>query len=361
MRAIFVSLICLTLAGPANADISNQTIRAYNQALEAGTDAPAIEAASLNLIDEAISSPDNEVSGLLAFESAWTLCRIGLCPKALEAARFAQSQPVRPNGTDPSLEMRTVLTSFIEWKIDDSKENREQLVYHLASLETGDVSMVSMTAHKEHYTYCANKGAWRDARQAAEAAVEHTVPYKEELFNEYAQAELIRIAAAFNTRPKIDHYKSMLSLEREIETVIIEQTAETNLSDEHPLSSLNHRISAWAGGISAYLLSTNKRRQVQATNAEFPPNPALTVDTSDFCPGAFDAPPRLELIMGFDVKNGKTTNVRVLAAVPAGVFDKEGIRAITALTWSPEEGADTSQCSMVRRNLIYPISFVIRR
>ena len=68
MRAIFVSLICLTLAGPANADISNQTIRAYNQALEAGTDAPAIEAASLNLIDEAISSPDNEVSGLLAFE-----------------------------------------------------------------------------------------------------------------------------------------------------------------------------------------------------------------------------------------------------------------------------------------------------
>jgi len=376
MRTLFILAICIYLAGLANADISNAKIKAYNEAVNAGSDLDAIMSASIDLAVEAINNPDDESASLLAFEAAWMLCQTGNCDKGAKAAAFSASQPEGPVGAYPSLNTRKVLASYITWKSDDSKTNRNKLVSSLASLTSEDVSQISVTAHREHFLYCTSKGAWQDAAKAAAAAADHTSAFKNELFDEYAFAELTRITSDFNSRKRIEHYESITQLERDLNTTL--KTLEETQPDANTaiLETLSYRTQAWKGAIGAYFVTTDKERTVKRIDAKFAAVEGSETDTlpreTDFCQGGFDSPPRVEypesaaedgrigsLIVGFTVDHGETKNVRVLAAVPENIFDKEAIKAIDELTWSPAPSIDTSKCSLVHENLVYPIIFTL--
>ena len=369
MRLHLIFLIGLLFTAPAVADISNETIRAYNEALSAGEEPGIIETAEA-LANEAAASPDIEGADAMAFEAAWMLCLVNECKNANDAASFAAANVSGVETDYPSTELRNVLASFAAWKEDDSNSNRRTMVARLAELDADDVSIVSMTIHREHFIYCANKRAWKDATKAATAAANHTAAFKNEVFEEYAFAQLNAIIAAFQNRPDVDQYHDMLQLRQEIEenrALLQESSPDT---ENTGLTKIGYRTDAWTGALQAYFISTGDQRKVDRIEETldldgFP----VQEDTSDLCEGDFNGQPQIEyprealrdlaigsIIVGFDLSNGKTENVEVLAAVPEGIFDEAAKKAVEELTWSPAEGIDLSSCSMERSNIIYPFT-----
>lgn len=357
----------------AAADISNEKIRDYNEAVAAATDMDRIMAAALALAEDAMDNPGNETATLLAFEAAWTLCQIGQCDKAGDAAKFASTQTAIPDDGYPSEGTRQVLNSYIDWKTDASNANRNKLAKSLANLEQDDVTQISLAAHREHYQYCTSKGAWRDAAKAAAAAARHTERLKSDIFEDYAMAEYTRISSEFNASQTSRTYEDAIVLRQEVDARIKELHAANPEASIDFLQQLSYEVNAWEGMANAYLVSTGKDRQVRRIREKFPDIDAEPEDTSDFCQGNFDAPPYVtypqsaaasgrigSLLVGFTIDNGRTRDVEVLAAVPKGVFDEEAIRAISELTWSPAEGVDITQCSMVRENVVYPLIFSLQ-
>ena len=372
MRFQLLVLAGLTFIGTAAAQISNETIQAYNVAMQAGDKDMIIPAAEA-LAREAVANPEHDIAQATAFEAAWMLCLVNACTNAAEAATFAAATPPDNEDAYPSAELRNVLASYVAWQENDSRGNRREMSAHLSELSADDISLVSITIHREHFLYYTQKGAWRDAERAAKAAADHSAAVKDEVFEDYALAALTGIAAAFNGGPKIEQYRDIQALRQEISAVRAELYNTSPDTTNAFLDKIGYRSDAWEGALQAYFNSEGRRRKVKQIQDEFDLDDTLVQeDTSDLCAGDFDGPPRIaypsraldrlqygSIIVGFDLNNGKTENVQVLAAVPEGVFDDAAKRAVENLTWSPAEGIDPSSCSMKRENIIYPFVFAI--
>lgn len=370
MRLLYLLLAFFLTASLANADISNARIKAYNEAVNAGSDLDAIVSASVELAEAAIENPDDENASLLAFEAAWMLCQTGNCGKGAKAAQFAADQPATAEGVYPSLQTRELLSSFITWKTDDTKANRETLVSKLANLNAEDVSQISVTAHREHFLYCASKGAWRDAEKAAAAAAMHTSSFKSDLFDEYAFAELTRITSAFSVRKDVALFEDINQLKLDIDTTLREIRNTNPEATPETLDTLGHRTTAWEGAIGSYFYSVGLERKIEPIKEKFSTLRAETPSEADQCPGGFDRPPRIRypesaaatgrvgsVVAGLTIKNGEPVDIKILAAVPEKTFDREVIRALKSLKWELSEEADPSKCTPDRENIVYPFVF----
>jgi hypothetical protein len=370
MRFYVFVLASFLFVAPAAAQLSNETIGAYNEAVQAGNPVMIIAAAEA-LAEAAMATPDNDESSAMAFEAAWMLCLVNECENAGDAAAFAAADIPTVEDAYPSAKLRNVLASYTAWKADDSKRNREEMVSHLFELGPDDISRVSLTVHREHFLYCAQKGAWRDAERAATAAAEHSAAVKSEVFEDYALAKLTSITAGFNARPKIEQYRYIQELREELRRTMSEQNTALPDTPNTFLEKIGYRADAWEGAMNAYFISVGDQKKIEQVREDLGLDdaPALE-DTSDLCEGGFDGPPQIDyprdalrnfsigsVIVGFSLNNGKTENVEVLAAVPEGVFEAVAKKAVEDLTWSPAEGVDTSSCSMVRENIVYPFVF----
>lgn len=376
---IFVLAILLTVCGSANADISSAKIKAYNDALLSASSATDIRQASEALGAEAIANPDDESATLLAFEAAWTLCRIGACDKAAEAAAFAAGQPTTDPAAYPTPETRAVLSSFITWNSDPTNRHRKSLSDALDQLAENDITNVSIAAHKAHYDYCTAKEKWGDALKAATAAAAHLETAQDEIFVEFADARLTQHAASFNKSQNAKSYEGMVALERDINTRLA--GLDDNDETAAQLQQIGHQAMAWRGAISAYLRSTGSTRKVDTINAKYEapaddgaetaPAAANSEDGLPFCGGGFIRAPTVSypegaaragivgsLVMGLSLnEDGRPTDVEVLASVPTGIFDEAAVRAIELLEWAPAEGTDLASCRLARENIVYPFVF----
>jgi len=294
MRVLFYIIIALSVCTPfAYADISNDKVIAYNEAVNAGADLDAIIKASTELAEEAIENADDERATLLAFEAAWMLCQTGNCQQGAKAAQFAASLPALAKGDYPSLETREVLTSYITWKDNDSKANRETLVAKLAQLDADDVSQISIQAHREHFLYCSSKGAWRDAAKAAAAAADHAAVFKNELFDEYAFAELTRISSSFNSKQEIELYEDISQLEVDIKETLKALRAARPDANTDIIDTLGYKASAWKGAIGAYFDSIGRQVAIKRIDETFAALNTEEANEAELCPGSFDKPPRV--------------------------------------------------------------------
>jgi len=345
MRVLFYIIIALSVCTPfAYADISNDKVIAYNEAVNAGADLDAIIKASTELAEEAIENADDERATLLAFEAAWMLCQTGNCQQGAKAAQFAASLPALAKGDYPSLETREVLLI--------------------------PVSQISIQAHREHFLYCSSKGAWRDAAKAAAAAADHAAVFKNELFDEYAFAELTRISSSFNSKQEIELYEDISQLEVDIKETLKALRAARPDANTDIIDTLGYKASAWKGAIGAYFDSIGRQVAIKRIDETFAALNTEEANEAELCPGSFDKPPRVvypegaavrgrvgSVIAGFSVKNGKPVDIKILAAVPEKVFDQTVIESIEPLTWSLAEDADPSNCTPDRENIIFPFVF----
>ena len=372
MRFSYIALFLLLLAPTSFADISNETIRNYNKAVTEATSVEDVSSAAQALASEAIANPEGDTSALLAFEAAWTLCQIGECEKGLDAAKFSAAQEAKSTDEYPSQETRTVLTNFMTWKLDNSDKNRKALVSALSTLKDGDVSQITLAAHREHYLYCTQKGAWRDAARAAGAAAQHTASLKSEIFDEYALAEMTRLTAEFQLKKTPRIYRELYDLEDELLQRYAELGSGNPETHNETLTTIYHRVIALKGAVNAYLSSTGDENAVKRISAARPERDINDDPDDEFCEGSIIVPPTLtyptraledgligSLVMGFTIDHGKPKDIEVLAAIPEGVFEEEALKAMKEVEWAPTEGIDTSTCSMVRENYIYPIVFRI--
>lgn len=372
MRGLIAASALVLFWWPAFADISGETIANYNKAVTEAASAEDIAEAAAALAGEAIASPEDDMSGLLAFEAAWTLCQIGQCDRGYEAAKFSAAQELKSPDAYPSAETRLVLERFISWKQEDSKTTREGLTAALSTLTEGDVSMVSLAAHQANYLHLTQRQEWNGAAQAAGAAALHMAPIKDEIFQEYALAELTRITSQFQSDKDIDTYGDILDLEEELFQRIQSEAEATPERKNETLSKIWHQTSAWEGAIESFFNSTGEESSTKRIFADRPRKERVVIPNPDYCEGRIVKPPQLtfpeealrqgiigSLIIGFTIDHGKPKDVEVLAAVPQGVFEKEAIRAMKKIRWEPKEGIDTSKCSMVQENYVYPLRFLI--
>ena len=212
----------------------------------------------------------------------------------------------------------------------------------------------------------------KTAAKAAAAAADHASAFKNELFDEYAFAELTRITSDFNSRRKIEHYESIYQLQEDIAATLKTRGETHPDANTKTLESLNHRTQAWKGAIGAYFDSTGKERATKRIDETFAALNTDDTSEAELYPGGFDKLPRVEypegaavngrvgsVIAGFSVKNGKPVDIKVVAAVPEKVFDQAVIKAIEPLTWSLGEDVDPSICTPNRENIVYPFIFNI--
>lgn len=372
MRFFLITLALLLFAPVSFADISDAAIDNYNKALTEATRAEEISSAAQALASEALASPDDEMSTLLAFEAAWTLCQIGQCKEGLPAANFAAARTAKSADEYPSQETRTVLARYMAWKLDDSNENRKDLASALSTLKAGDVSQVTLAAHRGHYLYCTQKGAWRDAAKAAAAAAQHSAAIKSDIFDEYALAELTRITAEFQLNKTAQVYSDIVDLEDEVDTRLHEIRQANPKAENQTLTSIRYKTIALSGAINAYLSSTGNTQSIKRIHRNRPARAPVEQPDPNFCEGSIVKPPRPSypqkalddgiigsLVIGFTIDQGKPKDIQVLAAIPQGVFEKEAIRAMEEIKWAPKEGIDTSTCSMVQEGFVYPMVFSI--
>ena len=130
LRRVVIGLMGLGLAQTAQAQISADSLTAFNQAVETG-DAAAIETASTNLMNDAIANPDDPDALIAAYEAALKLCDID-CEAALPGAEFALGFPA--TGQHPIMVERELLAAFADFSRRSTGSTRARLETALTNM-----------------------------------------------------------------------------------------------------------------------------------------------------------------------------------------------------------------------------------
>ncbi|NBC20165.1 MAG: hypothetical protein GVY06_03805 [Alphaproteobacteria bacterium] len=392
MRQMIVACITAVMASGAIADIPPEPIQAYNTALEAG-DTSQLETAALDLTQAAMANPDDERSTLLAFEGAWSLCRIGQCQAAIAPAEFALTQP--PTSEHPVMLDRELLAAFATWTDKQNRRNRKRLDSALEAVTGETPSMVSLTAFQDRFGHDLQEGDWSRLEDSAGQAARHLEPVGDQVPQVWITARFYEIIAGFNHRRRNPQHEAMVHLEGELYQMFY---GHEDGKEEAPgwLKDAYWRASAWRQAMSAYFASTGGRRtgsqigapeglserQVdellagykdgvdRARNAVKEPEGENELP---FCEGEVDQTPRLKypgsaafrgqvgaVIIGYEFVDGRASNVEVLASVPFEGFEEQVVNTVSKWRWKRDEAQPEEPCRMSRDNVVQSFVFQMR-
>ena len=378
MRFQLLVLVGLLFNAPAVADISNETIRAYNEALSAGEE-PGIIETSKALAAEAVANPEHSQAVLLAFEAASQLCTRGACKDAKTAANFVANAPITDPTAHPVSEDRILLNAFAEWTDKKSSKTRKELDAALDTITPMAPTNLSIDAMQARYSYDLAEGRLGSAAETAGQAGDHIRPIATEAPGLYASSEFLAAVSLFNSRQSRMAHEDMAHLQG-----WLSQFREA-LGDEAPdwVSQQYYRAYAWrltmdAWFQSAGLISPIHKRNIDDILASYENEDSETdvagdTDSLPFCKGVFRQIPRLRfnsrqiadrfgsVIITTALKDGKSVDPVVRAAVPEGVFEDNIVDTIAKWTWEPEEGQNIGiDCSMSADESVHSFVFIIR-
>lgn len=382
MRFQLLVLVGLFFTASAGADISNETIRAYNTAI-AQTDRAAIIDASKALAAEAVATPEHPDSVLLAYETGAKLCEFGACASALDAANFVAAAPITAPEAHPLAEDRTLLASFANWSADPNRKNRKALESTLTEIVPTQPSNLSILAFMTLYTSELNAGKTRNGAKIAGDAGDHLRPFAELVPQHFVSTEFVAAVSLFNAsqspsaRLEIAHLEGWL-LQYHIK---LGEAAPEWVSNERA------RALAWGLAMDAWFSSSGRsgasKAQIAKIEASYIPEDdgtdpeAKVVDLTGndgglpFCEGELEKRPKLRYRAGesqrgffgavvacFDIEDGRIANLVIKAAVPEGRFEEHALETVSQWIWEPSENQSPGEnCSMSRLNVVLPLVF----
>ncbi len=370
MRELFFAMVLLlSLGAPAAAQIRDADIAAYNKAFSERDDAAIARTASV-LAEAAMSDPEHPDASLIAFETAWALCRLNRCSDAIRPAEWAAARTDAPPHAGLAL-------AFARWRTDASRANRKALDAAIEAATQGDPSAVSLSAFRQTYLRDAGSGNFRNAWKTAALAKDHFARGGDALEEFAFEAELVEIANLNNDRPDIRHQRQMADLAGRLWRLeLIRGEAAGNWIEQ-----TRWRAEAWILAIGALLDSLGRDSlsdsQIaglrEAKLAGAPEPPSEPSDPRPFCEGQLVQMPPLEypqaaldrhqvgaVIARFKVADGKVADAEVLAAVPYEGFKEEALKTLAQWTWKVAPGQDLSTCRLSRKNIIIPFVFTLR-
>jgi len=375
----------LTIAGlfmlpTAAADISNETIRAYNEALQAG-DRSAIVDASKALAAEAIANPTEQDAVLLAYEAGSQLCIYNTCESAQAAAEFVAASPIVDVSAHPVAEDRALLASFADWSADPKRKTRRDLDAALESIVSLQPTTLSIKAFEARYRADHTNGKARKAAKSADEAGDHVRPVAEQVPSPYIAAEFFAAISTFNSSQNASAQRDMTHLEGWLEQY------ETKLGEDAPdwINKQRFKAYAWRLAMTAWFQSTGNRGvskdEIDTILASYQTDTAepegndnsdhLTADILPFCQGQMSQTPKLRyragqtqrgffgaVIVHFDIESGRVVNAHIEASVPEERFEEQALDAISQWTWEVEDGQIPGEnCRMDRTNIVQPLVF----
>ncbi len=373
MKLIISAIASVLIAIPATANTVDDAVTAFNTAMSTGQTTEQT-AAARNLIDAAIANPDAENSTLLAFEGAWTLCRVSDCTGAVRGAEFAISRPA--TGSHPLMADRQLLAALANWSEDDTRRTRNRLNEALKSVAPRRPTRLSATAYERRYESRMSKERYESAASAANAAIAHLEPSKDSLPEHYVRARTAAIVAAFYDDADLELLEAITHLTGELGEQML--AAADRGAPPTWLQDAYWRSDAWR-----LVMETNFTRRRDKERAEeiaslldsyqSPLSIWTPANARPLCDGTFDMTPPIEyprdairqgrygaVLLGFDISNGRVLNARVLAAVPSETFRAQALQTIRQWRWQAEQDSQNSACAMSRENVTVPIVFRIR-
>lgn len=373
MKLIISALVSAFLAMPVIASPVDDAVSTFNAAISSGQKTDQTLAARA-LIDVAIANPDTEVATLMAFEGAWTLCRIDACNGAVRGAEFAASRPA--TGAHPLMADRQLLAALANWSEDDSRRTRNRLNAAIKSVEPRRPTRLSATAYERRYESRMTKERYESAAAAANSAIEHLEPSKDSMPEHYVRAQTTAAVATFYDDAELEHLESMTRLTGELGEQML--GAATRGAPPVWLQDAYWRADAWRLVMeTSFTRRRDKERAEEIASLLNDYRSPLSIWTPSsarpLCDGTFDMTPPIEyprdairqgrygaVLLGFDISNGRVLNARVLAAVPSETFRTQALQTIRQWRWQAETDNQSGNCSMSRENVTVPIVFRIR-
>ena len=376
--AAALALGCVSSVG---AQISNESIAQYNEA-QKSKDLLALAAAARALVAESVSHSGDPQAAVIAFETAWTLVRLGHAADAQPAIDLLSRLPA--DGEHPSKEDRELLSSFFDWKLEDSVETRRRLDARLEDMSDEKPSLLAVTAYRERYLSAYHARRWREAKQLASAATEHSEPERWKFLSFWSLSRLTELTAEFNARPRLRTLYALTHLEGQLSVDYV------SFPEAEPPDWFIHvyyTVEAWRRTMQAYFASVRERslrqsdRRVEEIRsgyrdkAELREEPAKKLDVPDLpplCEGELSNEPRMKyppgarrsgkygaVILLLSLDEGKVSDAEVLASVPDPGFKEEALE--TVRKWRYVAAADAEQpCTLSVDQAIVPVIFSLR-
>jgi TonB family protein len=364
---VFSFLLAFALgAFVADAQVKQEDILAYNAAINGG-DAAAQLAAARRLSKAALGDPSNPESGLLAYEAAWTMCRLGECAEAVEPARFAVSVGV--SGGTPE-----VMSAYAAWKAKPGRSTHAALRAALASEASIPPTMISLRAFRESYLIDNQEGRFAESAGTAKLAAQHFARAEGGLPEFETEAKLAAAISEFVENPKLPAMKNLAELSAEL----YGQYYSAGKEGPSWMKDRYWQSEAWLYAIDGYFEARNapsisgKQREAlrDAATADLPPRPrSENYDERRTCEGELIQKPRMNyprgalkeglsgaVIVGFDLNDGTLENFEVLASVPYEGFREEALETVKKWKWRFTEtpGPD---CKTSHDNVVVPLLF----
>lgn len=362
---------------PSAAEVPNETIRSFNEAVSGGDVEAQLEAA-MGLASAAMNNPDDPRAAVLAYEAAWRLCQVDACRGAGEPARFAQSLPASDD--HPIAVDRTLLVAFVDWTLNPERRTRRALDDALAEVAGTEPSVVTLTAFNNRMVSDMQASAWRQLQTSAGEAARHFEPARDVVGDRWVEASLAEIVAGFNRRPskqqqiKLSHLRGKLGAMRR---------PYFDRRDDSPvwLDDAFFRVQAWELAISAYLASSNEREaadsELQDILASYDDPEAEgssdSLDELPFCEGYLVQSPALTypqaslrsrvvgaVLVGLRVEEGEVHDVRILASVPVEGFRDEALKTVSQWDWAWAEEQPIEPCSRSHDDMVLPLVWAFR-
>ncbi len=387
-----VGLIGLGLAQTAQAQISADSLTAFNQDVETG-DAAAIEVATTNLMNEAIANPDDPDALIVAYEAALKLCDID-CAAALPGAEFALGFPA--TGQHPIMAERELLAAFAGFTAESTRDTRRELLAALNNIQ--DPTLLSARAFMPLYADLASRDNLGDAAAVAGLAVRKLRPVRSSVLQYYLHAAETHATTSFLEAKTLESHEALVRWNAELR----ELKASVG-SDDAPewLERAFWRSEAWLGLAGVFYSSTDKNGdgsgRFRRGDVTYLSEDAVAAIYQEYSiPDDFDV-----VLTGQDVANGLPVcgaiprasdglnyprsalsngdigytilrydmdedgyvideSVRMLAAVPEGVFEEEVIDSLSDWRFRVTGDLRPPECYIQRTNIIHTISFSLR-
>lgn len=386
MRLIFLSLCTFSLAFSSHADISNETIRAYNSAIAQG-DRSAIIETSKALAAAAVANPEHSQSVLLAFEAGHKLCELDQCAEAQAAANYVATSAITDPDAHPVAEDRALLASFSNWSVDKNRRTRKAFDTALTPLVSLPPTNLTIKAMQARHFYDFETGKYRKASNSAGQAGDHIRPVADQIPRAYVAAEKMAAISGFNSAPN----RSVLSDLVHLQGWLAQHRV--SLGEDAPdwVEKEEFRTHAWELAIEAWFVSSNKKSLSEAQRDDimstYDTGPDITelleaakatallegIAALPFCEGELLQRPPLRypldsfrqgrygaVIVGFNIEDGQVADVVVKAAVPSDEFEDQASSTVSQWTWKANSDQNPGvDCSMSRKDVVQPLVFAL--
>ncbi len=388
MRLSILAIIYLLCAAIASADDVDAAIRSYNAAKSGGDFQSRMETATA-LGTVAMSADHRSDATLLVFEAAQTLTLNGRYSQALGMVDWMAEQPPVTDTVLRQIDIE-LLSVYTKWLDSKSNKSRKSFDKVLQKFANADPSLLSLAAFQSRHAHDIEKGRWSAAAVTAHATADHLEPAKSIVGEIWSNAKLNALSAQFNHQRKVETLLEVAKHEAELKMMHRSMHAQEG---EHPgwITGQLHRTEAWRLAMTAYFYSSSHRIESKRERLSGQINEVLTLPPSEieithakaatatekmslpFCRGSFDMRPALSypsgaaekgmygaIIMSIDVKNGKVSKAKALAAVPSDGFIESAQETIQKWTWKvSDEFRDEigTTCGLDGEDIRLPLTF----